>query len=76
MAGIILWRGGLAFVAIYAFYQGAWQIVSRMDWPAQITLGASLALAGLGLVLLSLLVERRRAARNEGDLLDDDRYFQ
>jgi len=76
MAGIVLWRGGLVFVAAYAFYQGAWEIVSRMDWPAQITLGASLALAGLGLVLLSVLVERRRAARNEGDLLDDDRYFQ
>jgi hypothetical protein len=76
MAGIVLWRGGLAFVAAYAFYQGAWQALRRMDWPPQVTTGASLALAGLGLVLVSLVLERRREARAEGDLLDDERHFR
>lgn len=76
MAGIVLWRGGLAFVAAYALYQGAWQALRRMDWPPQVTTGASLALAGLGLVMVSLVLERLRDARAEGDLLDDDRHFR
>lgn len=76
LIGIVLWRGGLLFVAAYAFYEGAWRLVRRLDWPPQITVGASLALAGLGLVMLSLIVERRHAARTEGDLLDDARYFR
>lgn len=72
VAGLVLWRGGLAFTAAYAFYHGAWQMLRRLDWPPQLTIGSAIALAGFGLVLLSLLVERRGAARREGDLLDDE----
>lgn len=75
IVGIALWRGGLAFTAGYLFYQGAWQIVRRLDWPPQITVGSAIALAGFGLFMLSLIAERRQAARAEGNLLDDGRYF-
>lgn len=71
MAGVVLWRGGLAFVAGYTFYLGSWRLIRLLDWPAQITVGLALALAGLGLVMVSLILERMRAVRMEGDLLDD-----
>ena len=72
LLGLMLWRGGLAFVAAYGFYYGAWQVVRAMDWPQTLTIGASIALAGFGLVFLSLILERRSAARDEGNLLDDE----
>lgn len=70
LAGLVLWRGGLVFVAAYAFYWGAWQTVRQLDWPVQWTIGAALALAGFGLVMVSLIIERIHAARAEGNLLD------
>jgi hypothetical protein len=72
MVGIVLWRGGLLFIAAYGFHHGAWRLLRQLDWPPQVTSGAALALAGFALVMLSLILERRRAARAEGDLLDDD----
>ncbi|MBY6204294.1 hypothetical protein [Halomonas denitrificans] len=71
VAGLVLWRGGLAFVAAYAFYTGAWQLLRRLDWPPQLTIGSSIALGGFALLMASLVLERRAAARREGDLLDD-----
>lgn len=71
LAGLVLWRGGLVFVAAYGFYWGAWQTVRQLDWPPQVTIGAAMALGGFGLVMVSLIAERIRAARTEGDLLDD-----
>lgn len=70
LAGFLLWRGGLVFVAAYGFYWGAWQTVRLMDWPLQWTVGAALALAGFGLVIVSLIAERIQAARVEGNLRD------
>jgi hypothetical protein len=70
-AGLLLWRGGLAFTAGYALYWGAWRLLRQLDWPVQIVAGVSLTLAGLGLVMLSLIIERYRAARKEGDLRRD-----
>ncbi|MFU8832207.1 MAG: hypothetical protein ACNA7J_08640 [Wenzhouxiangella sp.] len=71
IAGLALWRGGIVFVISYGFYYGAWRMVRQLAWPPQLTIGAALALAGLGLVMLSLILERRRAAKVEGNLLDD-----
>jgi hypothetical protein len=71
MVGIMLWRGGLAFLVAYGFYHGAWQLLSRLAWPPQLISGSAIALGGFGLVLLSLILERRRAAGSEGNLLDD-----
>jgi hypothetical protein len=71
MVGVVLWRGGLAFVVAYSFYLGSWRLIRLLDWPAQITVGLAVALAGLGLVMVSLILERVRAAKTEGHLLDD-----
>ncbi|MDT8408378.1 MAG: hypothetical protein RQ741_02145 [Wenzhouxiangellaceae bacterium] len=71
MMGVLLWRSGLAFILAYAFYHGAWWFVGRLHWPAQLTVGGSIAVAGFGLLMLSLVLERRKAARSEGHLLDD-----
>ncbi len=71
MTGVVLWRGGLAFVVAYTFYLGSWQLIAGLDCPRQITAGLALAVAGFGLVLLSLILERREMARREGNLLDD-----
>lgn len=71
MAGLMLWRGGMLFVIAYGFYHGAWRIVRQLQWPPQLTIGAALALSGFGLVMLSLVLERRTAAKLEGNLLDD-----
>ena len=71
MAGVLLWRGGLAFVAAYTFYLGSWRLIRLLDWPAQITVGLAVALAGLGLVMISLILERIQTAKTEANLLDD-----
>ena len=71
MAGVVMWRGGLVFVAAYTFYWGSWRLIRLLDWPPQITVGLAVALAGLGLVMVSLILERVRAAKTEGNLLDD-----
>jgi hypothetical protein len=71
LAGIVLWRGGIAFVAAYGFYYGAWQLLRQLNWPPQLISGAAIALGGFGLLMVSLILDRRRAADREGYLLDD-----
>jgi len=71
MVGLLLWRGGMAFVVAYGFYHGAWRLLRQLAWPPQLTVGAAIALAGFCLVIVSLIAERRKAARAEGNLLDD-----
>lgn len=71
MAGVVMWRGGLVFAAAYTFYWGSWRLIQLLDWPEQVTVGLAIALAGLALVMISLILERMRAAQMEGNLLDD-----
>lgn len=71
ITGLILWRGGLVFTAAYAFYWGAWQFIRQFDWPWQLTTGAAITMAGAGLILASVVIERIEASRQEGSLLDD-----
>lgn len=68
LIGMILWRGGLLLAAGWAFYEGATWILRLVEVPRQIEVGLGLVLAGLGLVLVSLILERIRDARAEGDL--------
>ncbi|QKK01957.1 MAG: hypothetical protein HND55_04355 [Pseudomonadota bacterium] len=70
-AGLILWRGGLAFSAAYGFYWGAWNLIRSLDWPWQLTSGTAIATAGFGLVVVSIVLERMEASKKEGNLLDD-----
>ncbi|MGM0658928.1 MAG: hypothetical protein ACQET0_10170 [Pseudomonadota bacterium] len=71
IVGLLMWRGGMTFVLAYGFYHGAWRVLRQLAWPPQLTVGAAIALAGFCLVIFSLMAERRKAAREEGNLLDD-----
>lgn len=68
LTGLLLWRGGLLFVASYSFFRGARLVVTYVDLPAQLQVALSLALAGAAMVLGSLVVERLHDARHEEDL--------
>ncbi len=71
LTGLILWRGGIAFTVAYGFYRGAWEVVRNFDWPWQLTSGTAIAMAGVGLIMLSIGLERLDARKREGNLLDD-----
>lgn len=71
MLGLLLWRGGLAFSAAAGLYYGAWQYIKMLPWPTAVKAGVTIAAAGAGLLLLSMILERRRDARLEGVLKDD-----
>lgn len=68
LVGLALWRGGLLLVGGAALYEGAGFVLRFVDFPAQVEFGVGLGLAGAALVLLSLVLERVRDARHEGDL--------
>ena len=68
LAGLILWRSGLLLVGGYAFFRGARLALRFVELPLELEVGAGLVLAGLGLVLASLVWERVLDARQEGDL--------
>ena len=68
LAGLILWRSGLLLVAGYGLFRVARLALRFVELPLQLEVGAGLVLAGLGLVLVSLVWERVLDAREEGDL--------
>ena len=68
LIGLALWRGGLLLVGGTLLYEGARRVLWFVDLPAQVEFGVGLGLAGLALVMLSLVLERVRDARREGDL--------
>ncbi|MHC5064229.1 MAG: hypothetical protein ACYTG5_09665 [Planctomycetota bacterium] len=68
MIGLILWRGGLLFVAAALLYEGARWALFFLDIPDQIKVGLGLAIAGAILVVLSFIAERIVDARAEGEL--------
>lgn len=62
LTGVLLWRGGLLFATLAAFYYGAWHLVETLRLPTQLTTGLALASTGLALVMVSLVLERRKDA--------------
>ncbi|ANM31780.1 hypothetical protein ABI59_22790 [Acidobacteria bacterium Mor1] len=66
--GLLLWRGGLLFAGSWAAFLVARQLIRVIALPAQVEVGAGLMLAGMLLVLVSLVMERIEDARREGDL--------
>jgi hypothetical protein len=68
LAGLILWRSGLLLVGGYVLFQAARLALRFVELPLELEVGAGLVLAGLGLVLVSLIWERVLDAREEGDL--------
>ena len=69
--GLMMWRGGLLFVAGYSLWRGARVVVRHLEIAVQLEVGLSLALTGLILVFASLIMERMRERRREGDLSDE-----
>ncbi len=68
VVGLLLWRGGLVLVAAVALFEAARWLLRFVDLPAQLEIGSGLVLAGMVLVLVSLVLERAREYRAEGDL--------
>ena len=68
LVGLFLWRGGLLFVACYSAYRGMRELVRWVELPKQLEVGVALGLAGLVLIVVSLILERVQDAREEGDL--------
>lgn len=71
LTGLVMWRGGLAFAAAAALYYGAWQYIKLLSWPMTLKVAAAAMAAGTGLLLFSMILERRRDAQSEGSLTDD-----
>ncbi|MEM7703951.1 MAG: hypothetical protein AAF358_00270 [Pseudomonadota bacterium] len=71
LTGLVMWRGGLAFAAAAGLYYGAWQYIKLLSWPGAVKVAAAAAVAGTGLLLVSMILERRRDAQAEGNLTDD-----
>jgi len=68
LLGLLLWRGGVIAVGTLVFFEGARWFLRFFDIPVELQAGLGLVLAGLGFVVASLIAERIRDARAEGDL--------
>ena len=63
--GMLMWRGGLLLLAVTAVVEAMRALLRFVDIPGQLELGVALVLAGLALVVASLIMERVRDARSE-----------
>lgn len=70
LIGLFLWRGGLLLAAAAVLFEAARWALRFVQPPLEIEIGLGLLLAGLGLVLLSLILERARDGRAEGAHLE------
>lgn len=68
LTGMVLWRGGLLYVAAYGLYRGFRELTRWVELPRQLEIGVALGLTGLALVIASLITERIEDAKAEGDL--------
>lgn len=68
LAGLVVWRLGLLIVAAYGFFRTARRILAFIEIPLQLEIGGGLILAGFGLVIVSLILERLRDYRQEKEV--------
>lgn len=68
LAGLLLWRIGLAIAGATALYRTARLLLEFIELPLQIEIGAGLLFCGAVLVMVSLVWERIADWRREGDL--------
>lgn len=68
LVGMILWRGGLLVAGAAALLEVSRRALKFVDIPPQLELGFALALAGLAMVIVSLILERIRDAKGEKEL--------
>ena len=68
LVGLLLWRAGLLFAGGWGVYESWGWLLRHLEIPRQIEIALGLALTGAVFVMLSLVLERRRDALEEGDL--------
>ncbi len=68
LIGLILWRGGILLAAVTTAIESMRLLLRFVDLPVELELGVAFVLAGLALVLVSLVLERLRDSRSEGPL--------
>jgi hypothetical protein len=68
VVGLLLWRGGLLLVAVAAAVELVRALLTYFELPVQLELGSAMIGAGVLFVILSMILERTRDARTEGDL--------
>jgi hypothetical protein len=68
LIGLFLWRGGILLAAVAAAIEAMRLLLMFVDLPPELELGIAFVLAGLALVLVSLVLERLRDLRSEGPL--------
>jgi hypothetical protein len=68
LIGLFLWRGGILLAAVTAAIESMRLLLRFVDLPVELELGVAFVLAGLALVLVSLVLERLRDYRSEGPL--------
>ncbi len=69
--GLVLWRGGLLLVAAVLLYESMRWVLQFIDLPVQLGVGIALVAAGVLLVVISLIAERVRDYRIEGEIRHD-----
>lgn len=72
--GWVLWRGGLWFCGLYLGWQGTlrtWRFLLSLRLPDPVFIGLVMMLAGSVIVVITLVVERIRDAREEVGLQDE-----
>ncbi|MCP4711092.1 MAG: hypothetical protein GY869_20930 [Planctomycetes bacterium] len=68
MCGLLLWRGGLLLIGATVLFEVARLVLRFIDLPLQLEIGFGFVIAGLTIIILSLIIERIQDSRAEGDL--------
>ena len=63
--GLVLWRGGILLAGASTVYYAARQVLRFIDLPTELQVAGSLALAGVILVLISMVMENVVDSRSE-----------
>jgi hypothetical protein len=66
--GLLLWRGGTMLVLGTVLFEGGRWLLRFFKVPVELEVGFGMLIAGLALVVLSLVLERWRDYRGEGEM--------
>ena len=66
--GLVLWRGGLLVAGATGLFYGAQELLRYVDLPGVLQIAGALVLSGLGLVLVSIVLENQEDAQGSEEL--------